>query len=53
MIIICHRPLSSDSGLSLGIGVGYQFNNKISTELEYTIIEEDIDFISLGVNYSF
>lgn len=43
----------SDTGLSLGIGAGYSISDKINIEVEYTLIEEDIDFISLGVNYYF
>lgn len=37
-----------DSGLSLGAGVGWRLNRKIGLELEYTMIEEDIGFLSLG-----
>ena len=43
----------SDTGLSLGIGAGYRLSDKFDIEFEYTIVEEDIDFISLGLNYSF
>ena len=43
----------SDTGLSLGLGAGYHFSDKVNVELEYTIIDEDIDFFSLGVNYTF
>lgn len=37
-----------DSGLSYGAGVGYRFNRKTGLELEYTIVESDISFLSLG-----
>jgi len=43
----------SDSGFSAGIGGGYRFSDKASLELEYTKIETDVDFISLGFNYAF
>jgi len=41
----------SDSGVSLGIGGGLRIGIYGSFELEYTIIEEDVDFLSLGFNY--
>ena len=43
----------SDSGLSLGIGGGLRIGYYGSVELEYTIIEEDVGFLSLGFNYYF
>ncbi len=43
----------SDSGLSVGIGGGWKIGKKSALELEYTIIEEDANFLSLGVNFSF
>ena len=43
----------SDSGLSLGIGAGLRIGNHGSIELEYTIIEEDVDYLSVGLNYYF
>lgn len=39
----------SDSGLSAGIGVGFKIGEKTRVELEYTIIEADVNFVSLGV----
>ena len=37
----------NDTGLSLGFGIGWTINkNKI--EVEYTIIEQDISFLSVG-----
>lgn len=42
-----------DTGLSLGIGVGYHLNDRVNIEAEYTIIEEDLDFFSVGLNYAF
>ena len=41
-----------DSGLSAGIGAGYR-SGPISIEAEYTIIEQDVDFLSVGLNYHF
>lgn len=43
----------SDSGASYGIGGGWKLGKSSALELEYTIIETDVDFISLGVNFSF
>jgi len=37
--------------LTFGAGLGYNINNKLSVEVEYTMIEEDASFISAGVNY--
>lgn len=42
-----------DSGLSVGLGGGYKFSDTMAIEAEWTLIEEDIDFLSLGVNFSF
>lgn len=43
----------TDSGGSLGIGGGWRFGDAGSIEAEYTIIEQDIDSLSLGVNMHF
>ena len=43
----------SDNGLSAGIGGGWKLGKKAALELEYTIIEQDANFISVGVNFSF
>ena len=43
----------TDSGLSFGLGMGYKLNNQVSLELEYTLIEQDVDFISGGLNVKF
>lgn len=43
----------SDSGVSYGVGAGWRIGDGLGLELEYTIIEEDADFISLGVNFGF
>ncbi len=38
----------SDSGLSVGMGVGFEVNRGKAIEVEATYIEEDITFISVG-----
>ncbi len=43
----------SDSGMSYGIGAGYRATDSVAIEAEYTIVEEDINFLSLGVNIAF
>ena len=43
----------SDSGLSIGVGGGWKLGTNAALELEYTVIEQDINFLSLGVNFSF
>ena len=42
----------SDTGFSAGIGAGYRFEN-VSIEVEYTMIEKDIYFLSTALNYHF
>lgn len=42
-----------DSGLSAGLGGGWRVNEHVSLEAEYTLIEEDVDFWSIGLNVSF
>lgn len=42
----------TDSGASYGIGGGWNLGNG-ALELEYTIIEQDINFLSLGYNFRF
>lgn len=47
-------PLEGEAaGVSLGVGGGVRLGNRAQLELEYTVIEKDIDFLSLGVNFSF
>jgi hypothetical protein len=43
----------SDTGGSLGVGGGVKFGKTGALELEYTLIEENINFLSLGVNFRF
>jgi len=42
-----------DIGLALGLGGGVKIGAKLRTELEYTLIDEDIDFWKLGLLFSF
>jgi hypothetical protein len=43
----------SDDGVSGGLGVGWRASEQLSLELEYTLIEEDLDFYSVGANFAF
>ena len=47
-------PISAsgtDTGLSLGFGAGFDIGDGRTLEVEYTIIESDISFLSVGVNF--
>lgn len=41
----------SDTGLSFGIGGGMRLQHGQSLEVEYTIIESDINLLSIGYNF--
>jgi hypothetical protein len=41
-----------DTEFSAGLGVGYRIDGNFMSELEYTVID-DVDYISLGINYAF
>lgn len=43
----------SESGGSYGVGVGWHIVDSSSLEVEYTIVEADVNFLSLGYNYHF
>lgn len=43
----------SESGFSAGLGAGYKFNDRFFSELEYTMVSEDLDMYSLSINYAF
>ena len=43
----------TDLELSAGIGAGLYFSEKLFGEVEFTIIEEDISYLSVGLNYIF
>lgn len=42
-----------DTGLSVGIGAGVNLGSVAQIEAEYTIIEQDVSFLSLGLNLRF
>jgi len=41
-----------DIDISFGVGGGFKISDKTALELEYTIIESDLDFLSLGFKMS-
>lgn len=43
----------SDSGLSFGLGAGINLTPNVMLEAEYTLIEQDVDFLSMGLNFKF
>ncbi|RLU01289.1 outer membrane beta-barrel protein [Ketobacter sp.] len=43
----------SDTGLSVGAGFGFNLGDVAQIEAEYTIIEEDVGYLSLGLNLRF
>lgn len=43
----------SDTGASYGLGGGFRINDNFSLELEYTIIESDVNFLGLGARFKF
>ena len=43
----------TDSGASIGIGAGWTLSPQSAIEMEYTVIESDVNFLSLGFNYTF
>lgn len=42
-----------ESDFSAGVGVGYKLTNRFFSELEYTMLNDDLDFYSLSINYAF
>jgi hypothetical protein len=42
-----------DTGFSFSGGAGFNITDKVRAEAEFTVIQQDVNFISLGVNYSF
>lgn len=44
---------TSDSGLSFGLGAGINLTPNVMLEAEYTLIEQDVDFLSVGLNFKF
>jgi len=43
----------SDSGASYGVGFGKKLSANNNIEVELTIIEEDINFLSVGYNFNY
>ena len=43
----------SDTGLSVGAGFGFNLGDVAQLEAEYTIIEQDVSYLSLGLNLRF
>ncbi|MCK4585060.1 porin family protein [candidate division WOR-3 bacterium] len=44
---------ASDTGLSFGGGIGFKFSEMIMAEAEFTLIEQNVNFISVGLNFNF
>ena len=42
-----------DTGISAGIGGGWKVHSNLLVEAEFTILEEDIGFVTVGANYHF
>lgn len=43
----------SDSGISAGLGIGWRATASIDLEAEFTMIEDDVNFFSAGINIGF
>jgi len=44
---------TKDTGVAGGLGMGFYMGNKVTMELEATIIDQDIAFYSLGLHIRF
>ncbi|WP_051687173.1 porin family protein [Microbulbifer sp. HZ11] len=44
---------ADDSGLSLGVGAGFNLSENLNLEAEYTIVEEDVGFFSGSLVFRF
>lgn len=42
-----------DSGLAGGIGLGYNFNQNVAVEGEWSYVAEDVSLLTLGASYKF
>jgi opacity protein-like surface antigen len=40
----------TDTGLSIGAGVGMKLSEKLTGEVEFTVIESDVNYLSVGLN---
>ncbi len=43
----------SDTGLSAGVGIGFKAGDSAAFEIEATVIEQDVNFISASLNIGF
>lgn len=44
---------ASDTGISAGVGIGFKAGDSAAIELEATLIEQDVSFISASINFGF
>ena len=44
---------ASESGSSLGFGAGYRVSPRVAVEVDYTLVEEDIDWLMASLRYRF
>ncbi|WP_323814205.1 outer membrane beta-barrel protein [Cellvibrio sp. NN19] len=47
------KASETSSDFSAGLGVGYKFTSHVFSELEYTMLNDDLDFYSLSINWAF
>ena len=43
----------TDTRFSGGVGAGLNINEQLSAEIEYTLLDDDAEYLSLGLNYIF
>ena len=46
-------PSETETGLSYGFGGGYRATPELSFELDYTVVEEDTDWLLVSARYRF
>lgn len=46
-------PDTDDTGLSYGLGGGYQLTPSLGLEVDYTVVEEDTDWLMLSARFKF
>ncbi|UTA46503.1 porin family protein [Simiduia sp. 21SJ11W-1] len=44
---------ASDSGLSVGLGLGFKIADSAAIELDATLIEQDVNYFSASLNFGF
>ena len=47
------RISERESDFSAGIGAGYKFTDNLFSEVEFTRLNDDLDFISINLNFAF